>query len=378
MIGGTAGTAAPTRRHTGRDLLQRYRGPIVAAVVAVALLGFVYFVLPQITGLGATLRRLRSADPSWIALAVVLEALSLGGYIVLFRTVFSCHGKRIGLRESYQITLAGVVATKLLAAAGAGGVALTVWALRASGLSPRVIARRMVAFELLLYAVFAGALVVFGLGLRTGVLPGRAPWTLTVVPAAIGAAVIAATLSLRALPTNLERRIAGKAGSTRRGRKLLARLAAAPAALRDATAIGFELIAAGRIGVLGAVAYWGLDIGALWACMHAFGTPPAFPVIVMAYFIGQLANALPLPGGIGGVEGGMIGAFIAFGAHGSLAVLGVLSYRLVSFWLPTLPGAAAYIRLRRTVNRWRAAAPERLRRPDAQGTTRASGLSMSS
>ena len=57
---------------------------------------------------------------------VVLEALSLGGYVALFRTVFSCHGARIGWKASYQITMAGVVATKLFAAAGAGGVALTV------------------------------------------------------------------------------------------------------------------------------------------------------------------------------------------------------------------------------------------------------------
>src|SRR5205807_5858033 len=125
MIGTTAGTARRPRRAGGRDILRRHRRAIAAAVAALALIGFVYFVVPQITGLGATLRRLRSADPWWIALAVVLEALSLGGYIVLFRTVLSCHAKRIGLRESYQITMAGVVASKVLAAAGAGGVALT-------------------------------------------------------------------------------------------------------------------------------------------------------------------------------------------------------------------------------------------------------------
>lgn len=68
----------------------------------------------------------RSAEPKWLGLGVVLEALSLGGYVALFRTVFSCHGARIGWKASYQITMAGVVATKLFAAAGAGGVALTV------------------------------------------------------------------------------------------------------------------------------------------------------------------------------------------------------------------------------------------------------------
>lgn len=71
--------------------------------------------------------------------------------------------------------------------------------------------------------------------------------------------------------------------------------------------------------------------------------------------MGQLANALPLPGGIGGVEGGMIGAFIAFGVSGSTAVLAVLAYRIISFWLPILPGSIAYLRLRSAVAHWQEA-----------------------
>ena len=73
----------------------------------------------------------------------------------------------------------------------------------------------------------------------------------------------------------------------------------------------------------------------------------------MSYFVGMLGNLLPLPGGLGGVEGGMIGAFAAFGVDFNLALLSVLSYRAISFWLPTLPGAIAYFQLRRTVARWR-------------------------
>jgi len=86
---------------------------------------------------------------------------------------------------------------------------------------------------------------------------------------------------------------------------------------------------------------------------HAFGSAPPFTVIWMAYFIGTLGNLLPLPGGLGGVEGGMIGAFAAFGVDFNLSVLAVLTYRGISFWLPTLPGAIAYFQLRRTVARWR-------------------------
>lgn len=339
----------------GRSFLRRYRRLIAFAIFAIAIAGFIYFVLPQISGLSGTLRRLRNGDPWWIALGVLFEALSLGGYTLLFRTVFSCHGVLIGWGESAQITLAGTVATKIFAAAGAGGVALTVWALRASGLSPRAIARRMVTFELLLYAVFAGSLLVLGIGLRSGVFSGQAPWTLTVVPALIAASAIVLTLSMSAFPSKLEERIARW---RRRGggiRLLMSRLASAPRMVRDATGVGFGLIRERDFGVVGAIAYWGFDMGALWASLHAFGKPPPLAPVILAYFVGQLANAIPIPGGIGGVEGGTIGALIAFGTPSSLAILGVLAYRLISFWLPTLPGGLAYIRLRRTVARWREA-----------------------
>ncbi len=343
--------------NSGGGFLKRHRRAIAVAIAIVAIVGFVAFVLPQIRGLSGTLSRLRNANLAWIGVGIVFEAISLAGYVLLFRTVFSCQGVRIGWRVSYQINMAGTVASKLLAAAGAGGVALTVWALRASGLQPREIARRMVSFELLLYLVFAGALLIFGLGLRLGVFPGRAPWTLTVVPAIVAGVAIVLTVALRGLPADVERKIATRADSSGRARRLLSRLKAVPATLREATGIMTGLLRRRQFGVLGAVIYWGFDIGTLWASLYAFGTPPPFATIVMAYFVGQLANALPLPGGIGGVEGGMIGALIAFGTPGGLAVLGVLAYRLISFWLPTLPGAIAYMRLRRTVGRWREAEP---------------------
>jgi uncharacterized protein (TIRG00374 family) len=165
------------------------------------------------------------------------------------------------------------------------------------------------------------------------------------------AAAIAITLSMRAFPAGLERRIVAWRDSNHPGARFVSRLATAPQAVRDATSIVLELIRDRELGILGAVAYWAFDIAALWPSLHAFGNPPPAAAIVMAYFIGQLANVIPLPGGVGGVEGGTIGALIAFGAPASLALLGVLAYRLISLWLPTVPGAVAYLRLRGTVAR---------------------------
>jgi uncharacterized protein (TIRG00374 family) len=335
-----------------RGFLHRHRRAVTAVVGVAAIAGFVAFVVPQVSAFGPTVRRLRGADLNWLGLGVVLEALSLGGYITLFRTIFSCHDTRIGWKASYQITMAGVVATKLFAAAGAGGVALTVWALRASGLDARTVARRVLTFEFFLYGTYAAAVVVVGFGLRAGLFAGGAPWALTVAPAVIAAALIVALLCMRALPDDFERRMTAL-GRARGGHRLRVRLARAPWAVHDALGIAFSLIRERRLGLLGAIAYWGFDIATLWACFHAFGKPPPVAVIVMAYFVGALANALPLPGGLGGVEGGTIGVFLAFGTPSSLAILAVLAYRLISFWLPTLPGAVAYLQLRRTVGHWR-------------------------
>ncbi len=137
-----------------------------------------------------------------------------------------------------------------------------------------------------------------------------------------------------------------------RSSHLVARLTTAAALASKGVRMALRTARKCRLGLLGAPAWWGFDICVLWACFHAFGASPYFSIIWMAYFVGMLGNLLPLPGGLGGVEGGMIGAFAAFGVDLKLAVQAVLAYRAISFWLPTLPGAVAYLQLRRTVARW--------------------------
>jgi hypothetical protein len=130
------------------------------------------------------------------------------------------------------------------------------------------------------------------------------------------------------------------------------RLATAPTAAATGVRTAIALGRGGDPGLLGALAWWGFDIATLWACFHAFGYKPHTGVVVMAYFVGWIGNTLPLPGGIGGVEGGLIGAFTAFGVSVDGAVVAVLAYRAFSFWLPTIPGAIAYFQLRHTVRAW--------------------------
>ncbi len=332
------------------------RGRLVASgVFVVSTVAFLYFVLPKLLGLQETWNRLKQGDVWWLAVALLLETVSFVAYVALFRAVFLSGSSRIRWRESYQITMAGLVATRLFAAAGAGGVALTAWALRRSGMPARTVASRMIAFMALLYGVYMGSLVIDGLGLYFGVWPGPGPFAITVIPAIFGAGVIAVFLAVSAIPGDFDRLAAHWSGGSGRLGAIAARLATAPTAAAAGIRTALSLVRSRDPALLGALGWWGFDIATLWACFHAFGASPHKGVIVMAYFVGWIANTLPLPGGIGGVEGGMIGAFAAFGVPVQTAVVAVLAYRAFSFWLPTLPGVVAYLQLRRTVSRWRTA-----------------------
>jgi len=331
------------------------RSAITFVLFVLSAVGFLYFVLPKLTGFGATAQRIERGDTWWIAIGVVFELCSFAGYVVLFRAVFVRGTSLIGWPESYQITMAGLAATRLFATAGAGGVALTAWALRRSGMAPRLVACRMVAFIVLLYFVYAGVLLIDGVGLGTGLFPGGGSFAITIIPAIVAALLFAVAGAMALLPGDIERRLGRWAAGSGRVAHWLATGATVPALAASGIRTAIDLVRSRNPGVLGAPAWWGFDICVLWACFHAFGNPPPFTVILMCYFVGTLGNLLPLPGGLGGVEGGMIGAFAAFGVDFNLALLAVLSYRAISFWLPTVPGAIAYFQLRRTVARWREA-----------------------
>ncbi|MBA3328207.1 MAG: flippase-like domain-containing protein [Solirubrobacterales bacterium] len=329
------------------------RSLLLFCFFVVTAIAFLYFVLPQIAGLEGTWNRIHEGDVWWLAGAFVFTVLSFGGYVLLFQSVFVRAGSRIDVAASYQITMAGLAATRLFAAGGAGGIALTAWALRRSGMARRTVADRTLAFLVLTYVVYAAALVVVGFGLYLGLLPGPGPWEITLVPAIFGLGCFGVAFGLSRVPPDLQRRLEDTA---RRGGRL-ARIAQRAANAPASTSAGIrEAIGHARSrdpALLGALAYWGFNIAVLWAAFHAFGEAPEWPVIIMAYFVGFLGNLLPLPGGIGGVDGGMIGAFAAFGVDFGLATVAVLVYRAFAFWLPTIPGAIAYFQLRRTVSRWR-------------------------
>ena len=351
----------PNQRPEGPGTpVSRRRLLLAGALIVFALVGL-YLLVPKIAGLHQTWGKLAHGDPLWLCGAAGVELLSIAGYAVLFRTIFGRGVPRLTWGVSMEIPLAGIAAIRLLAAGGAGAVAVTVWALGRAGLDVQVIACRMVASLIVQYAVYLGAVIVFGIALGSGLLPGHGPVELTLLPALVSLVIAALVLSAVLVPGDVDRRLRQISSGPRWWRRLIERLAAAPAALGSGARTAVALVRERRLGLLGAPAYWGFDIAALDFSFHAFGGHPALAVLVLGYFLGTLGGLLPIPGGIGGVEGAMIGAFVAFGIAGGEAIVAVLAYRAISFWLPTLPGIGGYFALRHTVKRWDAAGAARER-----------------
>jgi uncharacterized protein (TIRG00374 family) len=327
-------------------------------IVVLALVAAIYILLPRVVGIQDSLAKLADATPAWIVVALIFNVLAFFSYVALFRGVVGEHVVHLKWHESYQITLAGLAATRLFSAGGAGGIVLTYWALRKAGMPRRQTACRMVAFMVLLYAVYMVALVVFGILLRVGVLSGESPVGLTIVPAAIAGAVIGVFLLIALIPEDIERRLEGFSRGYRLAR-FARRLAAAPATLASGTRTAIDFVrtpSRGGLAVTGAVGFWAANIAILWASFHAYDVHVPLGVVVQGFFVGMAANLFPFaPGGVGAVDAGMIGTFVLFGLPGAEVFAAVLTYRLIAFWLPIPPGIVAFLQLRRTVARWEAA-----------------------
>jgi uncharacterized membrane protein YbhN (UPF0104 family) len=213
----------------------------------------------------------------------------------------------------------------------------------------------MVALLVLLYTFYALAVIVFGILLRTHVLPGSAPAAGTIVPAATAAALIVLAALVALIPGDFERRIGDLERSGRRVR-IARRLATIPGTLATGVRTAADRLREPRSGwlaIVGALLYWAGSIGVLWAAFHAYGVHVPLGVVVQGFFLGMTANVIPSPAaGAGPVDAGMIAAFLLFDIPKESVFPAVLTYRLIAFWSPVIPGVVAYLRLRRTVHQW--------------------------
>ena len=161
--------------------------------------------------------------------------------------------------------MAGLAASRIFAAGGAGGLVLTAWALRRSGMRKRLVADKTLTFLILTYIPYMAALIVCGLGLRLGIFPGEAPFALTVVPAIIAVILTGIGVSTALVPTDLQRRLEGFArghGQLGRWAQRLANLpASASAGMRDA----LQHLRHPDPALAGAILFWACQVGVLWA-----------------------------------------------------------------------------------------------------------------
>ena len=325
-----------------RALTRRFMLPTLIAAAAV---GAVLIAGGRVHALADGLRRSLGVSPGWAAAGGVFEFVSLAGYVGLLSLVAGRAAPRVGARESAQITLAGAAATRLLPTAGAGGVAVALWTLRRAGLRPQSAARTLLAFMVVLYSVFLGAIVLAGSALALGIVGNGGPIELSAIPALGATLAIVLCLLVAALRGGTPHVDGADAPDTPRRSRLRAGMWLIGDAVHDAC----QLLRSGDPRLAGAVAYWVFDAAVVWAMLHAFGSAPVIAVVALAYFVGQVANTLPIPGS---VSAGMSGVLIAFGVPVEIAVPAVLAYRAIAVWLPSPVAIAAVPALRATVARW--------------------------
>ena len=309
-----------------------------------ALVGLVIAIVVLVgPGLGDLRHQLAHAKPSWLIAGVGLEVLSAVSYVVIFRAVFC---PRMSWRLSYQIAMSELAANSVLSLSGTGGLALGAWALHRGGMSAEHIGRRTVAFFFLTSLANVAAVIVFAALFAVGVLRHNRDAPLTYGAGAASLAAIVLVPALAALLMREPEAVRADPG----------RFAAAARFVRRSLAYGVRdallLLRKGSAGVvIGAVGTVGFDLAVLGVCFRAFGYTPPIGVLVLGYLIGQLGGNLPVPGGIGGLDAGMIGVFALYHQPLVPTTAAVLAYHAIALWVPGLLGSLAFVRLRDTLRR---------------------------
>jgi uncharacterized protein (TIRG00374 family) len=316
---------------TSRHLVRRLAGLAIVIGVIAAL-------VVSLPGLGTLRTRFSDADV-WLLVAIGLCKLgSCLSNIVAFRDVFC---RKMSWRFSYQLGMAEQATNVLLPTGGAGGLALGAWALHQGGMETEAIGKRSVAFFVLTSLPNFAVTAVLGPVLLTGVFSGDIPgvWTITFsVLAWVATAIIA-------LMPRIVRRLAGSREGSIAGRLRLVLVSL----VGGIEGVGTLIRQRRWRALLGALGYLGFDIAALLVAFAAFGSHMPLAPLIFAYVIGQLGGLIPLPGGIGGTDGGLIGAMVLFGAPLSTATAAVLAYRAFQVSVPAILGAVAFIGLRHTL-----------------------------
>jgi uncharacterized membrane protein YbhN (UPF0104 family) len=332
------------RLHVPHNLHATRRGLLKSALKLLGYAAAAYLVLRIIPTLREALRNLERVHWPWLVVAFALETLSEMGFVASWRAIVDpenllCReGKRVGTRAAWAQLGGGT----LIPAGSFAGPGVGAWIMHRFGMPPKLIAEREFNLSFLNTAVDAIALIIFGLGLATGLLAGKHELSLTLVPAAVAAIGIGAALLVAHRLASRAQRIAP------RHPKIAASLTAIANAVDDTEQVLFHR---GRLkAVLGAQAYLWFDVLVLYVALIAVHTHPvpSFGVVVLAYIIGALGGSIPLPAGLGTI-GGIVGMLIVFGVAHTPAIAAVVVYQAVGLIVPLVGGAIAYLLLRREI-----------------------------
>jgi uncharacterized membrane protein YbhN (UPF0104 family) len=306
----------------------RLRNGLIWTLALAAMLLAIGFAVPDLHGV---LERVKDAAPGWIALAVALEIASCLGYVAVVRLVLD----RAPARDVRRLAWAEMAFGAVVPVGGAGGLAVGAWAMRAWGIAWSRIANRSAAIFLLTSAVNGTVLALTGLGVWAGIGSPHTGLVYGLVPAAgaiagIGFFLLLPYLAVRIGPDP------GAVGS------LMRRVGSW---VRDTERVAFQR----NWRVLGSLSYLLFDVAVLWACLKAAGTNPPLLALLLGYQIGYLSNLIPVPGGVGVLEGGLLGALLLYGLPAAPTAAAVVMYHAIALWVPTLGGTLGFVRLRKTV-----------------------------
>jgi len=220
-----------------------------------------------------------------------------------------------------------------------GGMGFAGVILHRFGMPTKLIAERQLNLSFLNTGIDALAIVVFGLGLATGIFSGEGNLLLTLLPAALAGAGIIAAVLIAPRADAAAKRLQAKHG------KVATTITTLAAAVQDT-----KRLLSHRDSwktVLGAIAYLGFEVVVLWFAFRAVhaNPVPGFPIVIMAYVIGALGGSLPLPAAAGTI-GGVAGMLIAYGVAHNVALAAVLLHQAIGLLVPLVGGAIAYTILR--------------------------------
>jgi uncharacterized membrane protein YbhN (UPF0104 family) len=311
--------------------------------LAVVLAGFltvgVALLIARAAGFSRVRESLSDADARWFVVCFLAECVAFGAYAFVLRDAMERGGgPRLRYRLSLHLTFASLGATRVIAAAGAGGLAVAWWCFWRAGYTRGESLIRVLGLNTLVYLVFGVGAWVAALLATIGVL-GAAPLSLTlpwlvVIPVCIVAARFVTQ------PGIVERMTRPGGSFVRRGFGYAVAGTSWVRSLLGSRDSGLPLVSS--------AAYWAGDAACLWAALHSVGQPIPVAELALAYATGYAATILPLPfGGVGGVEAAMTYALTAVGVPLAPALVAVAVYRLFGFWVPTVPALGALVLLPR-------------------------------